>query len=484
MHKKTIIDLHNDLKNNIITADELFESSYKHIEQVNKDINAVTSQISSIDVVASESLLSNIPFACKDLIATKGLVTANASIFLENFVPVYDASIYTKLKNNNAQLVAKTNMDEFGMGGLNINTVIGPSCNPYDLSCSTGGSSGGSAALVASGCVPYAIGTDTGDSVRRPAAFCGVYGYKPTWGAISRYGVFPYASSLDHVGIFTRCIPDLAIVFDAISGYDQRDAATYNYHEKDFHSNLNGTTKFKIAYLEELNNTFSNKTVQDNFTEIKEYLSSLNHEVVKANISYDLLKLISPTYQVISNVEASSNLGDITGVAFGNRIEAATVNESITQSRSAGLSKYTKVRLALGAIAIKEENKNRYYYKAKQVRQIFIDTFDKLFSEYDLIIAPSINNGAVKNQADHSNVSNTDKLISSNYLSIANLIGAPSLHIPTHLNDGLPYGISVMAKPFNDQTVFDFAYGFENGLKENGYKNIISFYNRYVKEVK
>ncbi|MEG0284355.1 MAG: amidase family protein [Erysipelotrichales bacterium] len=485
MHKKTILELHEDLKNNKISVEQLSNSSLEHINSVEPKLKALTNLMSFDNNVEINSVLAGIPYGVKDLVSTKDQLTTNASLFYKEYYPIFDATIMEKLNSNNALLLAKTNLDQFGMGGTNINSCYDQTTNPYDTNRSTGGSSGGSAALVAAGCIPYAIGTDTGDSVRKPADYCGVYGFKPSWGVISRYGVFAYASSLDSVGIFSRCVDDIAIVLENINGFDPRDTSTYNHQQENYFQNLSKSeNKLKIGYIKELVDCFENDYIVEHFDYIKEYVQELGYELVELSAPLNLLKMINPVYQAIVNTEATSNLGDVTGVGFGQRIEDKDVPTSIIKTRSANVSKYTKVRMAVGAYVIKESNRNRYYEQAKKVRTAFVDTYQELFNQVDIIIAPSAVESASLLDAKTSDPMSLKNLVANTHLSIANIIGGPSLTMPTYLYQGLPNGFSMMAKPFNDQAILDFAKDIENNLKNKDYKKLESFYNRYVEEVK
>ncbi|MDL2212315.1 hypothetical protein LJB88_05500, partial [Erysipelotrichaceae bacterium OttesenSCG-928-M19] len=475
-----------DLLNNKISPQELITSSLEHIKAVNDKLNAVNSYCEITDYkIASTSYLAGIPFAMKDLVATKDILTTSSSKILEDFVPVYNATIYEKLLKAEAKMIVKTNLDEFGMGGLNINSIYGRTYNPYNIELGTGGSSGGSAALVAAGCIPYAIGTDTGDSVRLPAALCGIYGYKPTWTLISRYGVFPYASSLDHVGFLTRSVDDIAILMEELNGPDENDTTTLINEKTTFFKDLKiNDSKLKIGYIKELIDSFDNELVLEQFNETISYLKSLGHDVIEVNLNQDLLKCNRGCYHVIANAEATSDLADLTGIPFGKRVLSNTVKDAIIATRSNGLSKYSKIRLALGAMSLKEENKAEYYLKAKQIRTLFINEFTRLFNEVDILVSPASNTAAY-NPHQSLEMSNDAALIAQNHLSLSNIIGAPSITIPTHFDsEMLPYAMSFMAKPFADQLLLNFSKQFENGLLNNNYLGLQSFYNVYAKEVK
>lgn len=485
MHRKTILELHKDLKNNKITPLQLANSSINHMKDINDKVNAINSYCDfNAEGIEIDTYLSGIPYAMKDLVATKDILTTSSSDILKDFIPQYSATIYDSFIENKAIMICKTNLDEFGMGGTNLNSTNGLSLNPYNLLSGSGGSSGGSAVLVASGCVPFAIGSDTGDSARKPAAFCGVYGFKPTWSLISRYGVFPYGSSLDQVGVISRCVDDIAIVTQALNGPDMRDTTTLNNEKIMLFDNLEINNKpLKLGYVKEIIDTIDNEFVKEQFNETIEYLKSMNHEIVELHLPLDLLKSARGVYHSIANSEAVSNLANLTGIDFGSRVESNSVNESIIQSRSKGLSDYSKARLAIGELSLKAANQEKYLIRAKRIRQIFINEFEKIFNEVDIVFAVSSNSAAFHPLNDKNTASELANLVGDNELILANLIGACGIVIPTHIHEGMPYAMSFMAKPYNDQLLLNFSKQFETNLLEKDYLNITSFYNRYVKEI-
>ncbi|WP_423362806.1 amidase family protein [Mycoplasma sp. P36-A1] len=482
MYKKTIKQLHNSLKNKEFTQEELLNSINNALIS-SKDLNCVNTLLNpEAKEYSYTNILDGIPYANKDLFATKNILTTSSSRILDNYYPMYNSTVFEKLEEANTVMVCKSNLDEFGMGGTNLNSIFGATKNPWNIEKGTGGSSGGSAGLVASGIVPFATGTDTGDSVRKPAAYCGIYGYKPTWGTVSRYGIFPYASSLDTPGIFARCIEDIAIVAETINGPDKKDGTSMMHTKENFYSNLKHPNKLKIGYIKELIETFDNPKVIEQFNEVKEYLESLGHEVVEVNMDLNLLKCIRGVYHSLANAEASSNLANLTGVIFGERIEKETWDKSIVATRNFGISKFSKARLCIGAMALKEKDRDLYYIKAKQIRTLLIKGHLELFKQVDILINPSANTAAFNPATDVIKQSELTNLVAENYLSVANIIGSPGLTIPTHIIDGMPFAISLMGRTFEDQLLFDLGKQFEDGLLDNNYKNVTSFYNRYAKK--
>ena len=289
-------------------------------------LNAVVSfvdveeQIENLKNIDENAPLYGVPVVLKDNVSTKGIRTTASSRILDNYVPIFNAHIVDKLKAAGAIIIAKSSMDELGMGGTNLNAYTGKANNPWDLARITGGSSGGSAALVAAGIVPFAIGTDTGDSVRKPASFCGVVGVKPTYGRISRYGIIPYASSLDHVGYFTSNVKDAAVALEVLAGRDDRDMTTSYAEVEAYASLLNGDVKGKkIGIIKNVQDYIREDCIKDSFNTIMDALRQKGAIVEEVEFDHDLLNTLLPTYYVISNAEATANHSNLDGVLWGKR---------------------------------------------------------------------------------------------------------------------------------------------------------------------
>ncbi|MGL4382588.1 MAG: amidase family protein, partial [Bacilli bacterium] len=423
MYHKTIKDLHEDLITNKTSIKTIYDHVQQDLKQYQNKHNAINNEIPYEINENIINLLSGIPCAIKDNINIKGIKATSSSSILENYEAVHDASIISKLKSSNAMMIATTNLDQFGMGGNGLNSIYGPLMNPLNNNIPSGGSSSGSAALVASGLVSYAIGSDTGDSIRKPAAYCGVYGYKPTWSTISRYGMMPYASSLDTVGVIARSIEDLSIVAQELNGPDYYDTITLINKQQYYYDNLKINKKLKVGYIKELVSLFDQPNVINTFTNTINLLQQQGIEVVECSFNKALLQQIRPLYTLISNAEATSNLANLTGVAFGNRIEDENVEASFRLTREKGFTQYTKARLAIGAKVLHVDNKERYYKKALKTRTDFINAFKDIFNEVDILIAPALNDIDGQN---NSNASLKDYIITEDYMASANIIGAPS----------------------------------------------------------
>lgn len=491
INNKTILELNSMLKNNEISVNELYQSTLENIKETHAKLNCCVSIVDDYHIKDSYDFtkyLAGIPMVLKDNIMFKDHLVTGSSKSLYNFKSPYNATLVDNLIKEDAIIAARSSLDEFGMGGTNLTAYTGPVANPYDTTRMSGGSSGGSAVLVACGCIPYALGSDTGDSVRKPASYCGLYGYKPTWGRISRYGIIPYGSSLDQIGAFARCIDDLAISISTLTGEDPLDNSTYSFPFLNVFENMNpNNKKIKIAYIEEINNSYDDENVRTMFDENVQVIKDLGFNVDKINVDKDLLKAVRGVYHIIANAEATSNHANLTGVAFGNTIRTNLPYESILKTRTDNFHSQIKARFAIGSMALHHENKEAMYMKAKKVRRVLIETFNKIFDEYDIILAPTTGGVAPKFVSDtKSDYMSDNELIGENHLALVNLIGAPGLVIPTHMYQDLPMSISMFAKPFNDQILFDLSKQFENQVKDNEYPNVISFINKYVdiKEVK
>ena len=412
--------------------------------------------------------LAGIPIALKDNVSTKGIRTTAASNILDNYVPVFDATIAKKLKEAGAVVVSKASMDELAMGGTNKTANIGPCHNPYDLDRISGGSSGGSAVLVASGVVPMAIGSDTGDSVRKPASFCGVVGVKPSYGRISRYGIIPYASSLDHVGYFTTNVEDAALTLEVLAGRDDKDM-TSSYepvleYSKLLNSDVNGK---KILILKNVVDAIKDETILVAFSKVVEGLKEKGAIVKEVSFDNNLMRALFPTYFVIANAEATANHSNLDGIRFGHRVNGESMEDVMINSRTRGFSSFIKKRFVVGSYSLFEENQERMLKKAQRVRRLIVDAIMAELRNADCLIAPA--SGLVAPKLDEVVDESSDEyLIAENHMVIANFAGLPSLTQPMGFKEGLPFGINLTANPFKEDVLFDIALCVEEitGLKD------------------
>ena len=449
---------------------EALEKAKKLQPELNDVITFVDPQ-EQLDNLPETGLMRGVPIALKDNVCTKGILTTAASNILKNYVPVYDAEIVTKLKNAGAVCIAKSSMDELAMGGTNLTANIGPAHNPYDVTRITGGSSGGSAALVASGVVPMAIGSDTGDSVRKPASYCGVVGVKPTYDRISRYGVIPYASSLDHVGYFTRSIEDACISLEVLAGRDDRDMTSSNREVPKYSALLNSDMHGKkIAILSNVVDSIKNKETMKLFNDLMEELRKRGAVVEEYTFDEALMRAILPTYYLIANCEATSNHSNLDGIRFGVRKEGADMAEIMTNTRTEGFGPLIRRRFVIGSYGLFEENQERLFRKAQKVRRLIVDAMRECLKDYDCIIAPASGSIAPHIEGDYNEDQlSEDYLISENYMAMANFSGYPSMTVPMGFIEGCPIGVNLTTRAFDEETMFDIGKAIE---EITGYKDL------------
>ena len=466
----SVKEMRDKLDNDEIKSENLFEESVKKANYYQKEYNSFVTIISDYkDYSQKKTLLSGLPYALKDNISTKGILTTASSNILKNYVPVYDATIYKKLKESGAILVGKTVLDELAMGGTGTTGHTGIVRNPWNKERLIGGSSAGSAAAVALGIVPFAIGSDTGDSIRKPAAYGGVVGFKPTYGRVSRYGLFAFASSLDHLGVFTRNVYDCAMVMNIIKGHDDNDMTSLPDDGKDYIASLERSVKGKkLFYIKEaLDN--SNKDLElgkilNNFEKVKEKCKSIGIEIYEESIDKDLLLALYPTYMSISCAEATSNDANLTGIHFGVRGEGNTPEEIIKDARTKGFSELIKRRFVLGSYILQKENQEKLFLNACRIRRIIVDKINKLFEKYDGIIMPAAASIAPKFGESSDKLS--DKyLILDNHLVIGNFGGYPSITIPSGFIDKMPVGVNITGRICEDDVVLNIAYQVEKSME-------------------
>ena len=435
----------------------------ERMHAVNDKINAVVTEI-EVNNEERTGKLANVPVVLKDNINTKGIRTTASSRILDNYVPVYNATIVEKLQAEGAAFIAKASMDELGMGGTNKNAYTGAVHNPYDLDRIAGGSSGGSAALVAAGCTPLAIGTDTGDSIRKPAAYCGVIGVKPTYGRISRYGVIPYASSLDHVGYFTTNVQDAALALEVLAGRDDHDLTSSQLPVENYSENLNGDLTGKtIAVLKTVNDAISNETFKTTFNDLMEKVKAAGATVKEVEMPVQYMELIAPIYEAIANAEAAANHANLDGIRFGMREAGESVDEVMTNSRTKGFSSAVRERFVVGSYSLFDENQDRILRKAQKLRRLLVEAYAKCFEEADGVlclaaptVAPLIETETIGTE------------FIEEHMQLANFSGYPSMTLPLGKENGLPFGMSLTCRPFEEQTMFNLASGLEalTGLKD------------------
>ena len=455
-------------------AEKRCEEAYEKARQLQSKLNDVITFVDpkeQLEHLPEEGKMRGVPIALKDNVNTKGILTTAGSRILSSYVPIYDAEIVTRLKAAGAVCIAKASMDELAMGGTNLTCFTGPAHNPWDTRRMTGGSSGGSAALVSSGVVPMAIGSDTGDSIRKPAAFNGIVGVKPTYGRISRYGIIPYSSSLDHVGYFTRSIEDACLSLEVLAGRDDRDMTSSNRPVEEYTKNLNSDMHgMKIAVIANVIDNVSNPETVKIFNQRMEELKARGAQVDVYQFDENLMKAILPTYFIIANCEATSNHSNLDGIRFGVREDGADMKEIMTNSRTRGFGPLIRRRFVIGSYGLFEENQERLFRKAQKVRRLIVEAMDDCLKEYDAIVAPASGDIAplIDEKKDQDQLSD-DYLIAENYMAMGNFSGYPSMTVPMGFYDGCPLGMNITCRAWEEKTMFNIGKAME---EITGYKDL------------
>lgn len=462
--KNIIAPLSKMLRERKISSVELTRAYLDGIKKLNPALNAyvdveeeyaLAAAKRADDIIKSGDapLLCGLPMTLKDNIATDGLKTTCCSKILRDFKPYYDAAVWEKLRAMGAVLLGKTNMDEFAMGSTSETSCYGSPSNPRNLNRVTGGSSGGGAAAVAANLAAYALGSDTGGSIRQPASFCGVVGFKPTYGAVSRYGLIAYGSSLDQIGPITRSVEDAAIVFDAIKGYDKRDMTSERVTGKTI---LNPDVKgLKIGLAEEFFEGLDGAVKSTVLSAVSRY-ERAGAEIV--NIKIPALKLALPVYYIIACAEASSNLGRYDGIRYGFRAESySSVDDMIVKTRSQGFGKEVKKRIMLGTYVLSSGYFDAYYKKACIIRERLKTEVKSAFEKCDLLFAPTAPNTAfVKGYTG----GNAIEMYLSDVCTVpVNICGLPAVSVPCGVDgEGLPIGVQIIGDRFCDGKTLSAAY--------------------------
>ncbi len=406
------------------------------------------------------SPLAGVPVGIKDNICTRGFKTTCASRMLENFTAPYDAHVMEQLQGADAVMLGKLNMDEFAMGSSTENSYFKVTHNPRDLSRVPGGSSGGSAAAVAAGEAAFALGSDTGGSIRQPAAFCGVVGMKPTYGTVSRYGLVAFASSLDQIGPLTKDVRDSAMVMDCIAGYDKRDSTSIKMEKLSYSSEIGKDIRgMKIALPKEFFGEGISEDVKNGIQTAIMQFKALGAEIVE--VSMPTLAHALPAYYIISSAEASSNLARFDGIRYGYRAkDYDDITELYKNSRSEGFGAEVKRRIMLGTFALSSGYYDAYYKKALQVRTLIVNDYNRIFEQCDCILSPVAPTTAYKIGEKTANP--LEMYLGDIYTVPVNIAGVPSLSMPCDTApDGLPVGMQLIGKPFSEPTLYRLGYAYE-----------------------
>jgi aspartyl-tRNA(Asn)/glutamyl-tRNA(Gln) amidotransferase subunit A len=468
LFSQSIQEVHKQLKDRKLNVHDLIDESIQKIAERDEQVKAfitvdeefARSQAKQLeDVVQTTSLLYGLPIGIKDNIVTEGLRTTCASQFLKNFQPVYDATVVKKLKTAQTITIGKLNMDEFAMGGSNENSSFFATRNPWNLDHVPGGSSGGSAAAVAAGEVFFSLGSDTGGSIRQPAAYCGIVGMKPTYGLVSRFGLVAFASSLDQIGPLAKNVEDTAFLLQAIAGHDPHDSTSANVNIPNYQTALTGDIKgLRIAVPKEYLGQGIEPQVKERVYAALKVLEDLGATWEEVSLPHS--EYAVATYYLLASSEASSNLARFDGVRYGVRSQSAeNLLDLYHQSRSEGFGLEVKRRIMLGTYALSSGYYDAYYLKAQQVRTLIKQDFENVFAKYDVIIGPTAPTTAFK---IGEQVNDPLKMYLNDICTIpVNLAGVPAISVPCGFVEGLPVGLQIIGKVFDESTVLRVAHAFE-----------------------
>lgn len=474
----TAVELGQKIKNKEVTVKEAVEESLRRIESIEKDVNSFVTvdkegalkqaeEIQKkIDAGELNGPLAGVPVAIKDNMCTKGLLTTCSSKILGNFVPTYTATAVEKLMEAGAVIIGKTNMDEFAMGSTSETSYFGATKNPWDLDRVPGGSSGGSAAAVASEEVPFALGSDTGGSIRQPASFCGVTGIKPTYGRVSRYGLIAYGSSLDQIGPIAKDVRDCATILEIICQHDDKDSTSYKDAASDFTSALVDDVKgMKIGIPSDYLAEGIDTEVKDAVLAAAKVLEEKG--AVVEEFSLGMVDYAIPAYYIIASAEASSNLERFDGVKYGYRTADYTdLHNMYKKTRSEGFGAEVKRRIMLGSFVLSSGYYDAYYVKALKTKALIKKAFDDAFAKYDVILGPVAPTTALK---CGESLSDPIKMYLGDIYTVSvNLAGLPGISLPCGYDkNGLPIGLQLLGQTFDEKSILRAAYAYE---KSRSYK--------------
>ena len=468
----TAVELGQKIKNKEVTVKEAVEESLRRIESIEKDVNSFVTvdkegalkqaeEIQKkIDAGELNGPLAGVPVAIKDNMCTKGLLTTCSSKILGNFVPTYTATAVEKLMEAGAVIIGKTNMDEFAMGSTSETSYFGATKNPWDLDRVPGGSSGGSAAAVASEEVPFALGSDTGGSIRQPASFCGVTGIKPTYGRVSRYGLIAYGSSLDQIGPIAKDVRDCATILEIICQHDDKDSTSYKDAASDFTSALVDDVKgMKIGIPSDYLAEGIDPEVKDAVLAAAKVLEEKG--AVVEEFSLGMVDYAIPAYYIIASAEASSNLERFDGVKYGYRTADYTdLHNMYKKTRSEGFGAEVKRRIMLGSFVLSSGYYDAYYVKALKTKALIKKAFDDAFAKYDVILGPVAPTTALK---CGESLSDPIKMYLGDIYTVSvNLAGLPGISLPCGYDkNGLPIGLQLLGQTFDEKSILRAAYAYE-----------------------
>ena len=475
-NRLSLKEIHSAIINKEVTPLQLVEEA---LQLAKKDTNnsfeyicekEAIEKVKNLDPSKASNILYGVPVVIKDNYSTKDIPTTASSNILNGYVPIFSAEVVKRLEEAGAIVIGKATMDELGMGGTGTAGHLGTTYNPWDKSKThlIGGSSCGSAAAVASGIVPFSIGSDTGDSVRKPASYSALVGFKPTWGRISRFGLFPFAASLDHVAYFTRNVFDSAVLLNVLAGRDEKDYSSSFEKVEDYTVRLDESLKGKrIAVIKEIIDFISDQSVMNSFNNLVKEMSDKGAVVDYVSIDKKILEAIYPTYIIISSAEANSNNTNLDGIKFGNRVPGDTYEEIVMNTRTKGFSKLIKKRFIIGGYSLLKENRDELFIRALKCRRIIVDAFNNALKDYDTIIAPASPSSAPLIK-ESNGAFNNNTIIADNYMAFANMAGLPSITLPLGFENNLPFGVNLTSKAFDESNLLSIAQRVEDitGLKD------------------
>lgn len=466
----TVKNIHLALTEGMTTPLELVQEAIALAKaDKNNDFEAVNfdkalEEARKIDSVPEDKPFLGIPYLVKDNYSTAGLETTASSNILNGYIPTFDAEVVSRLRQAGAIILAKTTMDELAMGGSGTSGHKGATHNPYDYERIIGGSSCGSCAAVASGIAPFALGSDTGDSVRKPAGYGGICGFKPTWSRISRFGLFPFAPSLDAVGYFARSAYDIALLTELLAGHDEKDmSSSYRPSEKYTDYLKKKNDKKKIGYFPQVIEAVQDKKIVDSFWKLVAGLKAQGYTVEKYDYPQELLEALYPTYMIISCSEATSNDANLDGVKFGLKPDqsAKTWEAYMSDARTRGFSSLIKRRFIIGSFSLLAENQQELFRRGQKARRLIVDAMDEFYKSFDYLLLPCAK-GLPAYIKDISDQWDKKPNFIDNHLGLANLGGYPSLTMPLGYDGKLPYGINITGRQFDEGHVLALGQDIEN----------------------
>jgi len=445
----------------MITLKEALKLSREELSALKEELKGKIAAYPELNgYIDVENMGEGIPIAIKDNIQVKGWAVTSGSNILKGYVAPYNATVIEKLLSANMSPFGRTNMDEFAMGSTTESSCYGKTLNPLNHNCVPGGSSGGSAAVVAAGLAVAALGSDTGGSIRQPAAFCGIVGMKPTYGRVSRYGLGAYASSLDQIGPMTQNVEDAAILYDIIQGYDPRDSTSSERNDGKVSDKLDPLMKLKIAVVPEYVKDAS-LDVRKAYTKAIEALKNAGHTIIEKTLmdpKYDI-----SAYYITATAEATTNLARYDGIRYGNRVEGENLKETYLKTRSAGFGAEVQRRIMLGNFVLSSGYYDAYYVKAQKVRTLIQEEYNKIFEEVDLLLTPVAPSTAYEFGALSDPL---EMYLSDIYTISVNLAGLPAISLPVDTaENGMPVGLQLVARAYDEQTLFNGALSLENQLQ-------------------